>query len=67
MCAFLSKLAQLRSLTPLSARATRDMDALYGLDATTNAEIKAEWLKVGVRRGDGAFKACVCEGGPPHV
>lgn len=53
MCAFLSKLGELRSMTPLSARATRDIAALYGLDASANAEIKCEWLKARWRRGLG--------------
>lgn len=44
--AFLSKLAELRSMTPLHPRVTRAMAAAYGLDDATNCEIKCEWLRV---------------------
>ena len=37
--AFLDKLGELRSLTPLAAATCRQMDGLYGLDASTNCEV----------------------------
>ncbi len=48
--AFLAKLAELRSMTPLSPRITRAMAGLYGLDGAKNCEIKCEWLRVSGRR-----------------
>jgi hypothetical protein len=44
--AFLAKLAELRSMTPLHPRITRAMAKLYGLDGASNCEIKCEWLRV---------------------
>lgn len=42
--AFLTRLGQLRSLTPLHPTTTRAMNALYGFDASRNAEVRCAWL-----------------------
>ncbi|KAF8069679.1 lkhA [Scenedesmus sp. PABB004] len=44
--AFLERLAELRSMTPLAPALCRAADAAYGFDAATNAEIRAAWYKV---------------------
>ncbi|GBF94539.1 leukotriene A-4 hydrolase [Raphidocelis subcapitata] len=54
LVAFLAKLSELRSLTPLHPRATRAMAALYGFDAAVNCEVKCEWLKLCISAGDEA-------------
>jgi hypothetical protein len=48
LVAFLEKLGELRSLTPLAPSMARHMDAAYSLDAAKNCEIRCAWYKVGV-------------------
>lgn len=50
--AFLTKLSELRSMTPLHATTTRLMAGLYGFDAATNCEVKSEWLRLCLAAGD---------------
>jgi leukotriene-A4 hydrolase len=52
--AFLARLNELRSATPMSPKLTRAMAELYGFDAAANAEIKCEWLRLCVLAGDDA-------------
>lgn len=52
--AFLDRLAELRSMTPLAAPMARALAAAYGLDAATNCEIRAAWYKLGIAAGDAA-------------
>jgi len=50
--AFLEKLAEYRSMTPLAPATTRKMDDLYGLDASTNSEIRCAWYLLCIKAGD---------------
>jgi hypothetical protein len=47
LVAFLEKLGELRSLTPLAASMARQLDKAYSLDAAKNCEIRCAWYKVG--------------------
>lgn len=53
MCAFLDKLGELRSLTPLAAQTCRQMNTLYGLDESQNFEVCSftYWGSGGAGRG----------------
>lgn len=44
--AFLEKLSELRSLTPMAASMCREMNKLYKLDEAKNCEIRCAWYKV---------------------
>jgi hypothetical protein len=46
LVAFLEKLGELRSLTPLAASMARQLDKAYSLDAAKNCEIRCAWYKV---------------------
>jgi leukotriene-A4 hydrolase len=52
--AFLDKLGELRSMTPLHPTTTRKMNALYGtmLDTTTNSEIRCSWYLLCIKAED---------------
>lgn len=53
--AFLDKLGELRSMTPLHPTTTRKMNALYGtsmLDGTTNSEIRCSWYLLCIKAED---------------
>lgn len=52
MVAFLEKLGELRSLQPLAPSTCRKMDALYGLDASRNGEIRCSWYQLCVKAGE---------------
>ena len=49
--AFLDKLGELRSMQPLTPEATRKMEALYGFDASHNAEIRKAWYMLCIKAG----------------
>ncbi len=51
---FLERLTELRSRTPLALPAVASLDALYGLSAARNAEIRAAWLRLRCGAGDEA-------------
>ncbi len=54
--AFLERLSELRSMTPLAASMCRALDAAYGLDGAKNCEIRCAWYKVhAFRMLDAAF------------
>lgn len=59
--AFLEKLAELRSLTPLAASMAREMDKAYSLDAAKNCEIRCAWYKLAIDAGDEAVYPGVVE------
>lgn len=44
--AFLDKLNELRSMTPMAASMCREMNKLYKLDEAKNCEIRCSWYKV---------------------
>lgn len=50
--AFLEKLGELRSLTPLAASMARQLDKAYSLDAAKNCEIRCAWYKLAIDAGD---------------
>lgn len=52
MVAFLLKIGEYRSMTPMAPAMTRKMSELYGLDDSRNAEIRCAWylLCIKVRR-----------------
>ncbi|KAK9817160.1 hypothetical protein WJX72_010543 [[Myrmecia] bisecta] len=52
--AFLDKFAQLRGMQAPHPRVTRQMNELYGFDASKNAEIRASWYKLCITAGDEA-------------
>ena len=52
LVAFLERLAELRSATPLALPAVRALDAAYALSVTRNAEVRAAWLRLRVAAGD---------------
>jgi len=52
MVAFLDKLGEYRSLTPMAASVTRRMNDLYHLDETKNAEIRCSWYLLCIKAGD---------------
>jgi leukotriene-A4 hydrolase len=52
--AFLDRLTELRSLTPLAVAACASLDALYGLSASRNAEVRCAWLRLRLGAGDAA-------------
>jgi len=51
--AFLDRLGELRSLTPLAASMCRTMDRLYGFDSANNCEIRCAWYRVSAGSGSG--------------
>eukprot|EP00877_Chromochloris_zofingiensis_P004503 jgi/Chrzof1/14053/Cz08g22210.t1 len=55
--AFLTKLDQLRSLTPLHPTMTRAMAGLYNLDAAKNCEIRCAWYKLCISAEDAAVSS----------
>ena len=50
--AFLERLLELRSRTPLAVASVASLDALYALSASRNAEQRAAWLRLRVAAGD---------------
>lgn len=50
--AFLEKLGELRCMQPLGKRTCRLMGAAYGLDDSTNAEVRCAWYKLCIDAGD---------------
>ncbi len=57
--AFLDRLLELRSRTPLSVASCASLDALYNLSASRNAEVRAAWLRLRVTAGDAGCLADV--------
>jgi len=51
--AFLDRLGELRSLTPLAASMCRTLDRLYGFDSANNCEIRCAWYRVSAGSGSG--------------
>ena len=49
--AFMEQLSDYRAMQPLHPSTMRSMAALYGLDGSRNAEIKAAWLRLGLNAG----------------
>ena len=50
--AFLEKLGELRCMQPLGKRTCRLMGPAYGLDGSTNAEVRCAWYKLCADAGD---------------
>ncbi len=52
LVAFLERLGELRAATPLSCRTIAELDRLYRLSGSRNAEQRCAWLRLRVDAGD---------------